>query len=127
MNPGHAVLETAALPLSYTCIVWCAMRDSNSRHSACKAATLPTELIAHKTVYYLFQTRCYAYAKRVHSLFILAERLGVEPSVPIKVLQISSLLHYRPAPAPYVLGSTQAMLGDFAVPSIRPKQYRVLQ
>ena len=34
-------------------------------------------------------------------LFIMAERLGVEPSTPIKVLRISNPLHYRPAPAPY--------------------------
>jgi hypothetical protein len=30
----------------------------------------------------------------------MAERLGVEPSGPLQVLQISNLLHYHPAHAP---------------------------
>ena len=30
----------------------------------------------------------------------MAERLGIEPSEPRKVLQISNLLHYHPAPVP---------------------------
>jgi hypothetical protein len=34
------------------------------------------------------------------SAFILAERLGVEPSERLLVLQISNLLHYHPALAP---------------------------
>jgi hypothetical protein len=34
--------------------------------------------------------------------YTLAERLGVEPSEPKTVLQISNLLHYHPAPAPKI-------------------------
>ena len=41
-----------------------------------------------------------------YSRLNMAERLGVEPSERLLVLQISNLLHYHPAPAPYVLGST---------------------
>ena len=31
---------------------------------------------------------------------VLAVGLGIEPSLPIKVVQISNLLHYHPAPRP---------------------------
>jgi hypothetical protein len=33
----------------------------------------------------------------------MAERLGIEPSEPRKVLQISNLLHYHPALVPYLV------------------------
>ena len=36
-----------------------------------------------------------------NSDLILAERLGVEPSLPLQVVQISNLVPYRPAPAPH--------------------------
>ena len=47
-----------------------------------------------------------------YTRIVLAERLGVEPSEPLQALQISNLLHYHPAPAPYVFGST--VKGDLA-------------
>ncbi len=64
--------------LSYTDILWWAMRDSNSRHLRCKRSALPTELIA----------------------LVMAVGLGIEPSLPLRVVQISNLLHYHPAPSP---------------------------
>ena len=45
------------------------MRDLNSRHSACKAATLPTELIAQYS--------------------IMAERMGFEPTERLHVQLLS--------------------------------------
>ena len=48
----------------------------------------------------------YQYDKSYYSTFkfnqnsSLAERLGIEPSLPLRVVQISNLLHYHPAPSP---------------------------
>jgi hypothetical protein len=41
-----------------------------------------------------------SYRRPLRASTNLAERLGVEPSERILVLQISNLLHYRPAHAP---------------------------
>ena len=56
----------------------------------------------------------------------MAERLGVEPSERLLVLQISNLLHYHPAPAPYVLGSTGCQTSDLTATIIGSMQYHVL-
>ena len=40
------------------------------------------------------------YKTNVNTFLIVAEGVGIEPTLPIRVVQISSLLHYRPAHLP---------------------------
>lgn len=43
------------------------------------------------------------YKDKCQHVLIVAEGVGIEPTLPIRVVQISSLLHYRPAHLPYML------------------------
>lgn len=47
----------------------------------------------------------------------MAERLGIEPSKPVRVLQFSKLLHYRPAHAPKIGGQGGVRTHDLRIKS----------
>lgn len=44
LNPRHEVLETPALPLSYTPVIWCTELGLNQRHHGFHPCALPAEL-----------------------------------------------------------------------------------
>ena len=52
----HRPLKTAWLPLHHPGIIWCIVRDSNSRHPTSQIGTLPTELTMQVANYLSYYT-----------------------------------------------------------------------
>ena len=67
--------------LNYRSESWWALRESNPRHSACKADALPTELSAQNSKQKISPD--------------LAERTGLEPATPGVTGRYSNQLNYR--------------------------------